>query len=266
MDQHRQNYIRYVTEVLPNDISSLVSKIQHRNNAYRDLDEADPDDFRTFAHFHATNQLLAAVDALKTLQLLVHGSETEVTVNITQNGVVGLLRQALESLGWARWLLEYSSDWEGQVRGYFFHLEDVVQRRRYYNDLGQQENMDAANKLVIDLVNDGVRLGYYKQMAVSPQTDVPEQKPILSLPSITEICQSVKMRPEIVTSEVLDVYPGMGSASWLYRWASGFAHGKHWVNIHDDPDADGLSVRAPNYLNMTLIVFAIHDLINDIQD
>jgi hypothetical protein len=183
---------------------------------------------------------------------------------VTQNGVVGLLRQALESLGWARWLSEYSTESEGQLKGYFFHLEDVIQRRKYYNDLGRQEEMDAANKLVTDLVDDGLRLGYYKEMAVSPRTGVLEQKPMLILPSITEICQSVKLSTKIITPEVLAMYPGMVSASWLYRWASGFAHGKHWVNRHK-PNADGLSVRNPNYLNMTLIIVAIHDLISGLR-
>jgi hypothetical protein len=263
MDQHQKNYIKLVTKVLPPDILSLESKIKSRNDYYGNLTEAEQNDYKNLGYFYATNQLLAAVDVLQTLHLLSHGSETEITINVTQNGVAGLLRQAFESLGWARWLSNSTTESDVQIRGFFYHIEDVKQRRKYYNDLGWQKEIERTDRLLMDTINDGVRLEYYTETVISDRPGVLERKPNLNLPKITEICQGVKLPTNIITSEVLAEYPGMESASWLYRWASGLAHGKHWVNTHE-PSADGLSFRTPNYMNMNLIMSAIHDLITDI--
>jgi hypothetical protein len=264
MGQHQKNYIDRVIKTLPADILILEDKIKRRNDTQSNLTETEQNDYANLAFFYATNQLLAAADALQTLHLLSHGSEAEITVNVTQNGVAGLLRQTLESLGWARWLSGESTEFDRQIRGFFYHVEDVKQRSKYYNDLGQQREMEEADKLLEDVINDGVRLEYYNEMTLSDRTGVLEQKPKMNLPKITDICQGVKLSTSIITPEVLAEYPGMKSASWLYRWASGLAHGKHWVNKHE-PNADGLSFRTPNYLNMNLMMSAIHDLIDDIQ-
>jgi hypothetical protein len=263
MNQQQRVYISQVTETLPMDISKLDSIIKSRNEIYSALIEAEQEDYKNQGYFHATNQLLSAVDALKTLQLLNHGISPHVTVNVTQNGTVGLLRQALESLGWAHWLSDYSMDSDGELKGFFFHLKDVTEACKYYKDLGRAEEIATWLQIETDLITNGLNLNFYEEKSLSTRTSVLEQKPKLFLPSITQICEGMKLSQNIVTPQVIEMYPGMGTASWLYRWASGFAHGKHWVNKHN-PDSRRLSARVPNYFNMTLLISVIHNLIDDL--
>jgi hypothetical protein len=266
MDQHQENYSRLIIEILPADILFLEDEIKNRNDFFSKLThpERDDYDFKNIAYFHTTNKLVAAVDALKSLQLLNHGTPAGISINVTVNGVGGLLRQALESLGWARWLSKNVNELEEQRKGYFFALDDLLERRKYYNALGQQEEMDKADKLVKEWVDYGVLQNYYEASAVSIRTGVLERKPKYNLPSITDICQAIELNTSIISPEILAEYPGMKTASWLFRWSSGIAHGKHWVNTFE-PSHDELSVTTPNYLNLTLIIFAIHDLVTGRQ-
>lgn len=261
MEQHQENYCRLIIEVLPADILTLENEIRKRNEFFSKLTKPERDDYdyKNIAYFHTTNKLLAAVDALKTLQLLNHVTPPDMSGNVTVNVVGGLLRQALESLGWARWLSKNANELDGPIKGYFFALDDLLERRKYYNALGRQEEMDNADQLVKEWIDYGVLQNYYEDSAVSTRTEVSERKPKYNLPSITVICQGIELNTSIISPEVLAEYPGMKTASWLFRWSSGIAHGKHWVNRFE-PSYDGLSVATPNYLNLTLIIFAIHDL------
>lgn len=253
-DKHSQIYLRLIVEILPVTILKLDRTIDNREKYFGSLSDEEKDDFLGSSYFFLSSQLRATADALHTLSALSHVENDSLRVTVTQNGVAGLLREALEAIATYTWLNDYKTEEEARAKAHSYTVEDLVERLNYYEELGDETNITKTKQLQSEANQQGLDLGFTTQ-AIS-KSGVPFLKPMQALPSITDRIGKIPTPSEVVTTEVLKMYPGMKNARWLFRWASGLSHGKHWVTNFITAE-DGSQRTVPYYLNLHLLLFTI---------
>lgn len=251
---HLNTYLRLIAEVLPGTLQHLEEGISKREERFSALSDSDKDDLLGLSYVYSTNQLWASCDALKTLHLLSHKSNESFQVNVTQNGVAGLLRQALESLATFDWLNDYSSDNEARQKAHSYQLSDLKERANYYRDLGDDAEHTRTLTLLKSVIESGLGNGYTRNETDSSGKSISKQ--VIPLLGPTDLCMRILTPRDVISDEVLTHYRGMENASWLYRWSSGLAHGKYWVNLFSPIDGD-LMTTVPNYLNLSVLLLTL---------
>lgn len=251
---HLDNYLRIIVEVLPDTLKRLEGEISNREEKFSKMTPAAQDDFLGFSYAYATNQLRACCDALRTLEFLSHKSKESLEVNVTQNGVAGLLRQSLESMATHKWLTDYSTEEEARQKAHSYQLVDLQERANYYKDLGYTEEYGRTIALLESTKRIGLEKGFSKEGTNS--NGEPIVKQAIPLLNVTDLCLRIVTPDDVISKEVLKHYPGMANASWLYRWSSGLAHGKFWVNLFQPLDGD-LKRTVPNYLNLSVLLLTL---------
>lgn len=258
-DIHLNNYLGLIVEVLPSILQQLESQISRRDARFSKLSASDKDDFLGWSYVYSTNQLMACADALRTLEFLSHKSTGSLQVNVTQNGVAGLLRQALESLSTFAWLNAYSNDSEARQKAHSYHIADLQERANYYKDLGEEKEVEKTISMLESARIVGLEEGYSRQEPDKNGKLIHKQ--LVPLPGLTDLCARILTPEDVITEGVLRHYPGMKDASWLYRWSSGLAHGKFWVNLFTLSEGD-MHRTVPNYLNLSVMLLTLIKEIN----
>ena len=251
---HLDNYLRVIVVVLPATLERLELEISRREKQFSAMSDPDKDELLGLSYLYSTNQLWATCDALRTLEFLSHKSPETLQVNVTQNGVAGLLRQALEALATFDWLNDYSSNDTAEKKAHSYQLADLNERANYYRDLGDDSEyqqtlgyLESARKL-------GLERGYTRKETDSRGKVILSQEIALLGPTV--LCMRIFTPSSVITAEVLKHYRGMENASWLYRWSSGLAHGKYWVNLFSPAKGD-LKKTVPNYLNLSVLLLTL---------
>ena len=253
-DQHLDNYIRLLVQILPTSIINLDKTIDNREQFYSNLTAEQREDLSGSSFFFSSGQLRAIADVLHTLSSLSHTSNGSLQVTVTQNGVAGLLREALEALATYLWLNDYESEEVAQAKAHSYLVIDLQERLIYYKDLGDAENLANSDGWLSEANQMGLTHGFTQEETNKYGT--PYLKPTHPLPPITDRIEKIKAPPTVITNEVLKQYPGMENSKWLYRWSSGLSHGKHWVTNFKTME-DGSKRTVPNYLNLFMLLFTI---------
>ena len=253
-DQHLDNYIRLITEVLPSNLSNLDMAIDNRERHFGALPDEEKEDMLGTSFFFSSNQLRAAADSLHTLMSLSHVSDGSIQVIVTQNGVAGLLREALEAIATFKWLNDCSSDDEARAKAHSYSVQDLQERLNYYKDLGDSENLAKSDGLLADAIQLGLDRGYTTES--TNKKGEPILKPLCPLPNTTDLMDNVKTPKTVITPTVLSHYPGMENSKWMYRWSSGLSHSKHWVTNFTTLK-DGTKRTVPNYINLNVMLLTI---------
>ena len=165
----------------------------------------------------------------------------------------------MEALATFNWLNDYSSDNEARQKAHSYHLADLNERANYYRDLGDDSEYQKTLVYLESARQLGLERGYTKK-----ETDLHGKvllRQEIALLGPTDLCMRILTPRSVITEEVLKHYRGMENASWLYRWSSGLAHGKYWVNLFRTIEGD-LKKTEPNYLNLTVLLLT---LINQID-
>jgi len=260
-DLHLENYIRIVTEVLPTTFSNLEVAIANRERHYGGLTDAEKSDMLANSFFFSSSQLRASADSLHTLMSLSHVSGDSLQLTVTQNGVAGLLREALEAIATYRWLNDNTSEDLTRAKAHSYCVEDLQERLNYYRDLGDSENRAKSEELLSEAMQTGLSHGYV--IEAFNKKGEPILKPLSPLPATTDLMNSIKTPTSLITSRVLDDYPGMENSKWMYRWSSGLSHGKHWVTKFTVLE-DGTTKTVPNYINLNVMLLTIIQELNEI--
>lgn len=262
-DVHLNNYLKIIVEVLPDTTRRLEGEIVRRNDYFSKMNSAEQDDFLGISYTHSTNQLVACCDALKSLEFLSRGPAEQLQVNVTQNGVAGILRQALEAFATFEWLNNCVTEEEKRQKAHSYQMADLQERANFYKDLGDEREYQKTVKMKEEYLRVGLLKGYSKEDRDKKGNLIGKQeKPLLG---ITDLCVQLLTPESIFTKEVLAIYPGMQNASWLYRWSSGMAHGKFWVNLFLT-DSKGIGKITPNYLNLNALLLTILTGIDKVID
>ena len=178
-------------------------------------------------------QLGAAVNSLRALQLLTIQDVRQdalggikLTANITINGTVGLLRQALECATWANWLLEPQLPAETTMRGIAAAWLNGLEALKHERALDGPERF-AVEAAMENLIADGRRLEL-----IRAATGInPPWAPRRPMKDVTGLLRQQAIANLDRSEVVSELGPGVSNGEWVYRWLSGMAHGYAWVHI-----------------------------------
>jgi len=261
MDTHEQTFARLMFEFLPGEIGDLERLIAAREAVFAGMSQSEKDSYLGLAHFHSTNLLNAVLDSFRTLHQLVRREDASVVITATHNGIAALLRGALEALAIFDWL-NNSVDVEiRKKRGYTINYVNLEERGKYYRDLGDKENLEGSLNMFAQEKKVGYEKGYLADLTDKNGkvfTSLTE-----SLPDSTSLCRNFKTPKDLINGAILEMYPGMENAAWLFRWLSGLTHGKHWVNKYED-NGDGTSMRKVNYMFLNISIMTINNALHAI--
>lgn len=262
-DQHLDNYLRLIVQFLPTTITNLDKTIDNREKHFSNLTVKQREDMLGSSFFFSSNQLRAIADALHTISSLSHISNGSLQVTVTQNGVAGLLREALEAVATYLWLNDYESEEVAKAKAHSYLVIDLQERLNYYKDMGDAENSAKSNGWLNEANQLGLTHGFTHEE--TNKNGVLFLKPTHSMLAITDLIEKIKAPPTVITTGVLKQYPGMENSKWLYRWSSGLSHGKHWVTNFRTLE-DGSTRTVPNYLNLFVLLFTITQELEKIFD
>lgn len=216
----------------------------------------------------------AAVDTFTGLRLLVlnTGIETDangqatVTARILPNAVPGLLRQALEAAGRARWLLAASANDTRTARGFAATWEDATEAIKYANAAGHHR-LDDLKAALERLIEDGRELDL-----LTATKDKPYWAPKVQINAIDSL-RGLNFDPYPDQYNDLSEQARRGDdAVWIYRWLSGMTHGLGWGHSRRRVDpVDGTRIMLmPDYGRITLAAVLVEQAIrgnnNTLQD
>lgn len=263
MDTHEETFARLMFEFLPGEVADLERLIAKREASFAGMSQTEKDSYLGLAHFHSTNLLNAVLDSFRTLHQLVRHEDASVVVIATHNGIAGLLREALEALAIYDWL-NTSVDVEvTKKRGYTINYVDLEERGKYYRDLGDKENLAKSLAMLGQEKKVGYEIGYLAD--VTDKNGKVFTSFAEPLPDSTSLCRNFKTPKELINGVILDMYPGMENAAWLFRWLSGLTHGKHWVNKYEN-NGDGTSMRKVNYMFLNISIMTINNALLAIKN
>jgi hypothetical protein len=161
----------------------------------------------TYAFHLGAASIATSLDHLRTVAQIVQ------TAVIPAFSLISLLRTGHECALVGQWLLDPSISENTRIaRGVGAQARDLKERKNFEKSIDRPE--PTVGRLAIDrlsmLLNEAVEQGFAK-----PDTNG-RLVPVAPLPSAIELFDQLEVTP---TS------PG----SWLYRYYSGFAHGKQWA-------------------------------------
>lgn len=146
-------------------------------------------------------------------------------VRVSINGVAGLLRQSMECLAKAEWLLRAKSISEIEARGFAFLWSNAENRLKYERAL-DSSRVDEFKHLISETRKEGIALGLFEQ--VLEQNDGYASEPKVKIADSSGLLRNLRTKMDL-SSEVIAQYgPGFKNAEWLYVWLSGFTHGLEW--------------------------------------
>ncbi len=181
------------------------------------------------AFAYAAVHLASGSDALLTLRLMAMPDPSKPHLSVTVNGSAGLVRQALESTAFARWLLADRSAEGLQRRGFAERWADVEEQAKYLNSWNGEEPRRLAQEMRAEVADEGVRL---ELLVGNPGEERKHPgRPSLPRPAATQILAQVNLKPDLIVGLAERLGAGVTTAEWLYRWLSGMAHGYAWASL-----------------------------------
>lgn len=173
-------------------------------------------------------------NSFQTLRLAVlpNGLEPEklngtIQVRVSINGVAGLLRQAMECLAKAEWLLQAKNLSEIEARGFAFLWSNSENRLKYERALGSSR-VEEIKQLMVQTRKEGIALGLFETK--SDQKDGYASEPRVKIADSSGLLRKLRTNM-LLPDEVIAQYgPGFENAEWLYVWLSGFTHGLEWIH------------------------------------
>jgi len=216
----------------------------------------------------ATFFLAAAVDSLKTLQLLTvqetknPQGDLEILVRITVNGTAGLVRQIVECAARALWLTSSKLPEDISLRGFAALWANADEAVIFAKAIGSPESQ-AKEGLLSELLDVGKSKNWINEGGSKP-------KPTISLSGATDILKKVNFDSGPLKPALALMGHNVENGEWVYRWLSGMAHGYVWVHPLQkaEPQKSEMdqALTKPDWVKLTLcITLAVH-LINCVMD
>lgn len=233
MDINPSVFAHMMTSSLPIGINHLEQVIDQRFKLLGSLPE---EEYETLLFEHATHVLCAVNNALITLSHTNHvHNGSQQTVNVTSNGIAGLLRVSLEGMALFFWLSEVKEPSVLRARGFGIHFKQVEEASKYYKQIGDMDATEKFTELFKVELAFGIENNFLRERKDKPGRF--ECVGEAQVPDATSLCTKIQIPPEIVSPEIVAIYNGISNAGFLYRWLSGSSHGMYWVNSFENgPD------------------------------
>ncbi len=158
--------------------------------------------------------------------------DNQVRIQITNNGCATLLRQSLECLVKANWLLANVSSENINSRGFAVAWENSRQRIKFERAINSRDVV-AQLEIHKNLEQKGIQDGYLKFSDSGKSLVLRE--PFQDTTSLLRAINSPLNLPKDVLSKL---GKGFQNAEWTYHWLSGLSHGLSWVHTFKPLGAD----------------------------
>ena len=171
-------------------------------------------------------------NAFQTLRLAVlpngmHPTDPDgkIQAKFTITGVAGLLRQSMECLVRAQWLLEAKGDRQIDERGYALLWSNCVNRLKYERALKSAE-ISKYEKLRAEIRAEGISLQLFDSSSTS--SDGFSSDPRIGIADASGLLRKIET-DVLLPSELARIFgDGFNNAEWVYIWLSGITHGLEW--------------------------------------
>ncbi len=171
-------------------------------------------------------------NAFQTLRLAVlpngmdlKNPDGKIQAKFTITGVAGLLRQSIECLVRAQWLLEAKGDRQIDERGYALLWSNCINRLKYERALDSTQ-VPKFEKLRDKIRAEGISLQLFDTS--SAFADSYSLEPRIKIADASGLLRNIVTDVPLPT-ELTQVFGnGFKNAEWVYIWLSGITHGLEW--------------------------------------
>lgn len=156
------------------------------------------------------------------------GETSDNLFRLTNNGTAVLLRQSIECLVRAKWLLENKDRDQITQKGFAVCWSNSKERVKYERALNST-NVDIHLTNLKDLES----LGFALKL-MNPEEDGKKPSPKVGIRDATSLLKLIKLDLNLPPQVILELGNGFTNAEWVYRWLSGISHGMTWAHIFNE--------------------------------
>lgn len=147
---------------------------------------------------------------------------------LTCNGTAVLLRQSIECLVRAKWLLENNDRNLVTQKGFAVCWSNSKERIKYETALNSTK-VNVHKAYLEDLESIGVALNL-----MNIDEGGVNKSPKIGIRDATSLLSSIQLNLNLPPKVIIELGSGFTNAEWVYRWLSGMSHGMTWAHIFNE--------------------------------